>query len=373
MGLVIRKPGVLTTVQDGGRFGHQASGFSTNGAMDSLALNKANLLLDNSPNDPALEFVLAGPKLRFTTNTIFSLSGADFHAKLNDAPVERYRAIFAKRGSILEMSAPIEGTYGYLAVAGGGVLVPKIMGSSSTNLKCNFGGFKGRKLKIGDYVETTTTKTDFIPYYESRKIENDDEFYGFGKETIEIRVVLGPQDEMFSATGIATFFGNSYKMTGKCDRMGYRLAGPVVETKAGSDIISEGISLGAIQIPNDGNPIVMMADRQTTGGYAKIANVASVDLPKLTQRSQGKQVHFSPIGVEEAQQLLFERREMFINLKYKIHRPTIGCVSPRRTARRLTPILKQQAEINNQKKLWIEQFSINARTSQKNNLERVYK
>lgn len=368
MGIVIRKEGVLTTVQDRGRFGYQRKGFSTNGALDMRAYTIANMLVDNDLDAPAIEFILAGPRLRFTTNTIFALTGADFCATLNDKEIPTYKAIYAKRGSILKIKAPKRGVCGYLAIAGNGLAIEQIMGSRSTNLKCEFGGFEGRKLEVGDYIESNAN-LDFIPFFESHKISNDDNFYQFDKEDVELRVILGPQDDYFTNSGIATFFGSSFTLTRKCDRMGYRLDGPVVETKDGSDIISEGVTLGAIQIPSDGKPIIMMTDRQTTGGYAKIGNIVTIDIPKLVQRQAGTKVHFTPVSVEEAQNLIKEEDLRLDRLNQKIHKPTPGSISPRTTARRLTPILKRQAIINTEKKLWIEQASINTRVGNRNKLE----
>lgn len=371
MGVVIRKPGVLTTIQDRGRYGNQRNGFSVNGAMDKRAFEKANILVDNPKNSPVMEFVLAGPRLRFTTSTIFALTGANFNAKLNDRPIDCYRANYARRGSILELTAPKSGMYGYLAIAGGGFAVPAVMGSASTNIKCGFGGYKGRNLEIGDYIESATTEVDFLPYYESHRICSDEDFYAFDKDEVEIRVVMGPEDDAFTSTGIAKFFGSSYTATGRCDRMGYRLDGPQVEAKDTSDIISEAVSTGSIQIPTDGHPIVMMADCQTTGGYAKIASVATVDIPKLVQRSQGKRVKFVPISVEEAQNLLIDEARTIRKLARHVKRPSAGSVSPRRTARRLTPILEKQAKINTLEHLWIKTASLPRRVGNRNTLEKT--
>lgn len=353
MGLVVKKPGVITTIQDAGRYGYQGSGFATNGAMDHRALRLANLLVENDPGAPVLEFALAGPTLRFTTNTFFALTGGDFAPTLDGAPVPSYAAVAAKRGSILRLSASRTGCYGYLAIAGGSVAVPEVMGSRSTNLKCEFGGWKGRALVVGDYLPFATRGLDFLPNLGSHRLDNDADFYGFGRDEVTVRVVPGPQDHMFTDEGLRTFYHEPFSLTTKCDRMGYRLDGPEIATKDGSDIISDGIAFGAVQVPSHGRPIVMLADRQTTGGYAKIGTVASVDIPKLVQRPPGSSVRFARISVQEAQALMREEAQLFAQLARRVRRPSADGISPRRTARRLTPILEEQARRSQGDELWI--------------------
>ena len=257
MGLVVKKPGVITTIQDVGRFGYQGSGFSTNGVMDHRAFAIANLLVENDPGAPVLEFALAGPTVRFTTNTCFAITGGDFAPTLDGEPVPMYAAVMVRRGSILRFKASRTGCYGYLAIAGNSVRVPEVMGSRSTNLKCEFGGWKGRTLIVGDYLPFSTKSVDFLPNLGSHRIDGDNEFYGFDRDEITVRVVPGPQQDMFTDKGLATFYGQAYTTTTKCDRMGYRLDGPEIETKHGSDIISDGVAFGAVQVPSHGRPIIM--------------------------------------------------------------------------------------------------------------------
>lgn len=354
MGITAIKPGICTTVQDAGRTGHMGSGFSPSGVMDARAFRIANLLVDNDPNAPVLEFCLAGPTLRFTTNTFVALTGGDFSPCIDGKPAPMYTAIPVRRGSVLSLGSPRSGVYGYLAVAGGSVNVPEVMGSCSTNLKCGIGGWKGRALNTGDYLPFRTRNLDFIPNLGSHVIDGDGAFYGYDLPEIRLRVVPGPQEGMFTEEGIATFYGQPYQTTAKCDRMGFRLAGPEVETKDGSDIISDGIAYGAVQIPADGRPIVMLSDRQTTGGYAKIGTVCSVDIPKLVQCPPGRTIRFEPVSVQEAQRLCREERRRMLALAKMVRRPCYGGASPRRTARRLTPILEAQARASGGEKLWIE-------------------
>lgn len=354
MGFVVKKPGVCTTVQDRGRIGYLGSGFSPNGVMDQRAYATANLLVDNDPNDPVIEFALAGPSLRFTTNTIVAITGGDFAPRLDGAPVPSYAALMVRRGQVLTFDAPRTGVYGYLAIAGGSVEVPEVMGSRSTNLKCGLGGWRGRALTLGDYLPFQTKNLDYLPNLGSHRLPEGDPFYDFGAEEVVLRVVPGPQEDLFTEAGVETFYGQAFSTTVKCDRMGYRLDGPEVETKNGSDIVSDGIALGAVQIPSHGRPIIMLADRQTTGGYAKIGTVASVDIPKLVQCRPGTAVRFERTPVEEAQRLLKEEKLRIERLAKSVRRPSLGGMSPRRTARRLTPVLEEQARKSKHDVLWID-------------------
>ncbi len=356
MGVTAIKPGILTTLQDQGRIGYLGSGFSPSGVMDSRAFRIANLLVDNDPNAPVLEFCLAGPKLRFTTNTFVAITGGDFSPKLDGQPIPMYMAVLVRRGSVLSFGAPKNGMYGYLAIAGGSIDAPEVMGSRSTNLKCGIGGWKGRALITGDYLPFCTNNVDFLPNLGSHSVDYDDEFYGFGEESVTLRVVPGPQEDLFTQEGIDTFYSKPYTTTSKCDRMGFRLDGPEVDTYDGSDIISDGIAYGAVQIPADGRPIIMLSDRQTTGGYAKIGTVCSVDVPKLVQCTPGRTIRFTPISVQEAQEACRAEARRMDALAKMVKRPCYGGISPRRTARRLTPILEAQARErgSGEQRLWIE-------------------
>lgn len=353
MGVVAKRPGIYTTIQDRGRVGYLGSGFSPSGVMDRRAFTIANLLVENDPNACVLEFALAGPTLRFTTNTFIAITGADFSPTIDDEKVPMYKALFVKRGSFLQFGSAKQGCYGYVTVAGGSFKVPEVMGSRSTNLKCELGGWQGRILAMGDYLPFMTKAMDFLPNLESHAMEYDP-IYEFDTEEVALRVVLGPQDKLFTAKGIETFFSEPYEVTSKCDRMGYRLKGADIETKHGSDIISDGIAFGAIQVPTDGSPIIMLVDRQTTGGYAKIGTIASVDIPKLVQRTPGSKVRFTPISVQEAQDLYRKEQAEFKRLAKMVKRPSAGGISPRRTARRLTPILEEQARKSQEETLWIK-------------------
>lgn len=352
MGVVAKKPGVYSTIQDLGRVGYLGSGFSPSGVMDRRAYMIGNLLVENDPLDCTLEFALAGPTLRFTTNTFIAITGGDFSPTIDGEPVPMYQALFVKRGSFLRFGASKTGCYGYLTIAGGSFKVPPVMGSRSTNLKCELGGWHGRVLALGDYLPFYTKSMDFLPNLASHATKPDT-FYEFDKDEITLRVVPGPQEDVFTEKGIETFYSQTYEVTAKCDRMGYRLDGPVIETDHGSDIISDGIAFGAVQVPSDGRPIIMLSDRQTTGGYAKIGTIATVDIPKLVQRRPESKIKFKAITVQEAQVLYRQEAKYYESIAKMVRRPSAGGTTPRRTARRLTPTLEEQARRNQEETLWI--------------------
>ena len=300
MELHILNPGPLTTVQDRGRFGYMASGIGPSGAMDQDAYAAANALVGNRNGEAVLEFTLLGAAIRFEGEGVIALTGADMGAALDGVPLETYCSHSVKSGQTLTMSMAKTGCRGYLAVAGG-VDVPMVMESRSTNLKCALGGLEGRALKRGDILRTGNAAAG-----SAGKRRKKPEF----AQSVTIRVIPGPQDDLFTRQGLATLWGNPYAVSTSSDRMGLRLDGPAVETIAGSDIVSDGIAFGSIQVTSAGQPIILMADRQTTGGYAKVGTVCSLDLPRLAQLRPGGEIRMQPITVQEAQRLLRKRRWM---------------------------------------------------------------
>ncbi len=318
MGIVVNKGGMFTTVQDYGRMGYQSEGFHVCGVMDRHAYWVANLLLDNKDTEAVLEFTLCGPNLYFTTDSVISITGGDFSPKINGEPVPMYHAIEVKMGDELEMGYCKAGTWGYIAFAGG-LDVPMVMGSRSTDIKCGFGGFEGRKLKDGDEI-AFITNVKKLPKMKERFVEAVD----YSGAEVDVRVTMGPQDDYFTEAGIKTFLENAYTVTPECDRMGYRLDGPEIEhNDKGADIISDGIAKGAIQVPKHGKPIVMLSDRQTIGGYTKIANVISVDISKLVQCRYPQKINFVKVSVEEAQNIYKMERERMrlLNKRFLKRRP----------------------------------------------------
>lgn len=333
MGIRILKGGMLTTVQDLGRTGYQSQGFSVAGVMDVRSFKIANLLLDNPENEAVLEFTLIGPTLEFTSSTIIAITGGDFQPVLNGEPVEMYRALYINKGDILKFGSARTGSRGYIAFSSY-LNIPVVMGSRCTNLKSSLGGFKGRKLQAGDYIGFRI-KRRYLPFFLSRKLEPDH----FDDVQAELRVVMGPQDDLFSKQGLETFFTQEYTVTSDFDRMGCRLEGPFIAPKKGSDIISDGIAFGSIQVPAHGKPIILLADRQTTGGYGKIATVASVDIPKLVQRKTDHKIRFRAISVEEAQELYLNEIRELDAMRKTIHVPCKEVLECRLVAKRLTKLL----------------------------------
>ncbi len=300
-------PGLLTTVQDFGRVGVMKNGFIQNGAMDRYSMTVANRLCGNCDSAPVLEMTVLGVTARFTQDTVICVSGADFGAKINDKPIKRNKAYKINKGDILSMGAAKSGMRAYLAVAGG-IVGEYVFGSASTNLKFAFGGHFGKKLQSGDVL---SIGTGAFPLGEIDKWEIPESEYS---KDAQLRVVLGPQNEMFTDEDIRLFLSQEYEVTAQSDRMGIRLSGEPLKSKNGMDIISDGIVFGSVQVPNSGEPIILMADHQTTGGYAKIATVISVDLPRASQLSVGNTVRFKSVTVEEAEQEAKKQKRFFDNL-----------------------------------------------------------
>lgn len=333
MGFRVIKGGLLTTVQDLGRNGYQAQGFNVNGVMDRRAFRIANLLLDNPENEAVLECTLIGPTLEFTAPMIISITGGDFRPEINDEEVPMYTALYVAEGDVLKLGSARSGRSCYIAFSNY-LKVPVVMGSRSTNLKCRIGGFKGRKLEDGDYIETRITRRIYLPTFLSRTLPLKE--YEENKATI--RVILGPEEEVFSKKGIKNFLETEYTVGAEFDRMGMRLEGAYIESKRGSDIISDGIALGSIQVPSHGKPIILLADRQTTGGYGKIATVISVDLPKLVQRRMDDKIRFIAVTVEEAQRLLLLEERELQDMRKIIHKPCKEVLECRLAAKRLSKL-----------------------------------
>ena len=307
----ILQKGMLTTVQDGGRRGSRQSGVPVCGAMDMHALRLANLLAGNDWNEAALEVTGLGPTLRFEEANIFAIAGADFGPTLDGVAIETNRAHIARKGSVLALGAASAGFRACIAFCGG-LDVPLVLGSRSTCMTAGFGGLEGRALQVGDRVGFRAARA-FLPGMALRAVR-----YDMPKETA-LRVIPGPQSDSFSEKGKRSFFSGSYQITPESNRMGYRTKGPAIEYAAGKgpNIISDGIAPGAIQVPG-GQPIILMADRQTVGGYAKIGHVISVDLPIIAQMRPGDSVSFAETDVETAQALLRDGARRLRNLEREL-------------------------------------------------------
>ncbi|MBO5452068.1 MAG: biotin-dependent carboxyltransferase family protein [Lachnospiraceae bacterium] len=299
--MTILQAGPLTTIQDAGRFGFMEYGIGQSGVMDYRSYTQANQLVGNDKNEAVLEMTLMGAEIRFDEDVMVAYTGADMQAKLDEVPIERGQAYLVQKGQRLKFGMAKTGVRAYLAIAGE-MQVPVIMNSKSTNLKCKIGGFGGRKLQNGDQLEIRTKKfseKEIKKMLKKQMKQSDFE----GKKNI--RVVLGPQEDCFTEEGIKTFLSADYTVSIESDRMGIRMEGPKIEGKGKTDIVSDGIVFGSIQVTSAGLPIVMMADHQTTGGYAKIATVIKEDLPKLAQARPGDHVVFQKVEIEKIQKKRF--------------------------------------------------------------------
>ena len=316
MKIKVISPGVLATVQDTGRFGHQAAGIPEAGAMDRASLLLANALIGNPEDAAALELTVFGGTFEFDGEGTIALTGADMRPFLNGNRMSINTAVPVKAGDRLELGAASRGMRTYLAVSGG-IDVPVVLGSRSTDLKSRLGGLDGRKLRAGDVLESGAVDGSLQLGRSLRQAQGTSSLQepsqGLSSGPVlqrlsrvtdpegvtRIRFLFGPQDAMFAEDAKKTFTDSTYTLSAACDRMGYRLEGVAVPSLNGTDILSEGICFGSIQVPANGQPIVMMADHQTTGGYAKIGTVLSEDLPLLAQLGPGKRIHFVPVTLEE--------------------------------------------------------------------------
>jgi antagonist of KipI len=324
MSIRVIRPGLLTTIQDLGRYGSQQFGVIVSGAMDPLALRISNLLVGNEQYDAVLEITLSGPALLFEQDALIAITGAHLSAAINGQAVPLWRPNWVRQGSLLEFGAPISGCRAYLSVAGG-FDVPLVMHSRSTYLRARLGGFDGRPLQTGDLLNLRSASSFVSQQLQSmsergsgRPFVATDWFAGLDladyTDNPTIRVITGGQYDWFDDASRETFVSEPFSITSQSDRMGYRLAGPTLRFIQPRELISEAVTMGTVQVPPEGQPIILMADRPTTGGYAKIAQVATVDLPALAQLKPGAKIRFLMISVEEAQELYRSREAMMRRL-----------------------------------------------------------
>ena len=293
--ILIVSPGVLSTVQDLGRVGYQKMGMPVAGVMDNYAARMANILVGNDDNSAVIEAALLGPEIKFLSPSAVAVTGADMGAELNGVKIKNWKSYIASEGDILKLKGAVAGLRSYIAFDGG-ISVPPVMGSSSTYIKGGIGGVDGRALKAGDVINIANT----APRPAIREL-GPDHIPTYGGD-ITLRAVPGPFSEYFTKEGEALFFAQPYTIGGRSDRMGIFLEGePLGFSNSTADILSSAILMGSVQITNDATPVILMADRQTTGGYAQIATVISPDLPKAAQAGPGAKITFQKVTVAEAQ------------------------------------------------------------------------
>lgn len=325
MSMKIIRAGLLTTVQDTGRPYYQGLGVSPAGAMDTDELRLANLLLNNEENAAALEITLIGPVIEFTADSLIALTGADLSPQIDGRPVKMYRPVAVKKGARLSFAAAQAGFRTYLAIAGG-IDVPLVLGSRSTYLYAAFGGFGGRALKAGDELRAGAAEkaaegllnklvalspqnfkeAGWGLYFEEKLV---------GRMLHPLRVTAGPQYDAFSEAAKTAFFSAAFTISSASDRMGARLTGPKITLKEPLELYSDAVVLGAVQVPAGGEPIILAAEHQTTGGYPVIACVSRTDIGKLAQLRPGSSVRFKLISLKEAQALYIERETYFRQVK----------------------------------------------------------
>ena len=295
--LTVLEPGTLTTVQDAGRVGWGRYGIPPSGPMDAAAFVAANRLVGNPVGVAALEITVTGPVLGAWRDCLIAVCGAEFDLWAGNLAVPTKHAVYLRSGHTLRFGRRLKGARAYLAVDGG-IDVPLNLGSRSTCLKGGFGGLEGRALRAGDRLPLGVGALSHPFSGAGARWLAPVRLATSGAPTV--RVVLGPQEDYFSAETIDRFLGCRYEVTASADRMGIRLQGARLHHAGETGIVSDGIVTGSIQIPPDGQPIVMMVDHQTAGGYPKIATVIQADLPLLAQRLPGDEVRFAQVTLDEA-------------------------------------------------------------------------
>jgi antagonist of KipI len=301
--LKVLYPGILTSLQDKGRLGYQSLGIAEAGAMDTWSFVAANRLVGNADNAAALEITIIGPRLRFLAPAAFSLTGADLSAFLDGKPLEPGCAYAVKAGQELAFGRRILGARTYLAIAGG-FEAPLVLSSRSTYIYAGFGGIEGRILTKGDVLASLSPKaepaTNRLP----------PEFLLPADGSRVLRVIMGPHEDHFTSEGLSTFLKEPYRVTPASNRMGYRLEGSKIAHRDSPIVVSESTPLGAVQVPGQGMPVLLLRERGTTGGYTKIACIITPDLDVIAQTSLGAEVHFKSVDLSEAHRLERERWEV---------------------------------------------------------------
>jgi antagonist of KipI len=287
-------PGILTTIQDLGRYGYLKYGLPPSGCADEISFRAGNALVGNEAWCAGLEMTIQGGKFEVLSDSFMAITGADMEPKINGKLCPMWQSFMGRAGDVLEFSQVHSGCRSYLLVSGG-IDVPLVMGSRATNLIAGIGGLEGRALKSGDILyrkDGGQRKEKVFPL----------QFLPEFKTSQELRVILGPQNEYFSESGLKNFLSDAYVVSPQSNRMGYRLLGPCIEIEKGG-FISDAVPLGAIQVSGEGQPVVLLWDRQTTGGYPKIAVVIKADIWKLAQAKPGDEFKFQAVGWEEARSL----------------------------------------------------------------------
>lgn len=314
MGINVIKAGLLSTIQDLGRQGYRKEGIIVGGAMDRLALLIGNLVLGNPEGCAGIECTLNGPELLFESDQLIALTGADLSPAIDGISLKMWRPVFVKKGSVLTFGTAVQGCRAYITVAGGFKL-PFILESQSTYLKAGFGGFKGRALKKGDSLT-------FAKPYTGAEIKSNwtpelSKLYPLNQNSVA-RIIPGPEYGWFTEQARLSLTEQKFRLNKDADRMGYRLEGPVLSLPQPRELLSSAVTFGTLQVTGNGNPILLMADHQTTGGYPRIAQVISTDHSMLAQLRTGETIRFKLISLSEAHELLKLRALQIKQLKHTL-------------------------------------------------------
>jgi biotin-dependent carboxylase-like uncharacterized protein len=307
----VQSPGLFTTVQDLGRYGFGPLGVSASGAADPIALRTGNLLVGNVESAPGLEMTLLGGTFLFPDGGLVALTGSDFGADLDRSPVPMWTACEVRPGQVLRMGPTRSGARTYLSVRGG-IAVKLFLGSASTHVLSGLGGLDGRPLRKGDILHMGNAAN--VAMHQS-----------IPHETIErlrprkvLRATVAPQTDLFSADAVRVFYTNPYTVTEESNRMGLRLEGVALKTAHSGQMITEGVSIGAIQVPPGGQPIILFVEQQTTGGYPKIANVVSADLPSVGQLRPRDEIRFEFVTPTVALALIRDQERLLAELSSSV-------------------------------------------------------
>jgi antagonist of KipI len=304
MGVIqVQEPGLFTTVQDLGREGFGPLGVSASGAADPISLRLGNRLLGNAEGAAGLEVTLLGGTFVFPEGAVLALTGSDFGATLDGKPVESWTPFEAREGQALRLGPTRSGARCYLCVQGG-IAVKLFLESASTHILSGLGGHEGRALRKGDLLKIGEANGSYRKRTLAAKA-----LEGLSPRKV-LRVTPGPQSDWFPESSQRVFYASTYRVAEESNRMGLRLEGASVPEASGGKMITEGVSIGAVQIPSGGLPIILFVEQQTTGGYAKIANVISADLSSLGQLRPRDEIRFERVGWETARSLLREQEEL---------------------------------------------------------------
>jgi antagonist of KipI len=321
--LAVLEPGLLSTVQDLGRFGHRRHGVVAGGAMDRRSHAVANILVGNDPGAATIEMTLMGAVLRFEAEALVALAGGGMRGTIGGEAVPLRRPVLVPKGAELRFSPTNIGCRAYLAVAGGLAVLP-VLGSRSTYLRAGLGGHHGRALRADDRLPVGAPTALGGRLARLLAAERGDRPFATTawcaaadldpslRQSPHVRVLPGLQATAFDHDSLAAFHGERYTVSPRSDRMGYRLDGPALRLSQPRDLLSEAVATGTVQVPPEGKPIVLMADAQTTGGYPRIAQVIEADLPVLGQLRPGDVLRFVPVGLAEAEE---RRRQAQLDLR----------------------------------------------------------